>query len=89
MQDRAVSDRKTLIVRIKDPCNGKLIASVRDPKVKIGPYRDMDKIIDMQAHIENRTNPQFYKEMSPLNFDEKKLSWGAMLELIKSKEQQK
>ena len=49
----------------------------------------MEGVIDIKEHIESRTQPVFYKADPPLDFSDKRLSWGTMLELIKSKERQK
>ena len=45
----------------------------------------MDGIIDIKDHIDNRKLPQFYKGEPPLTFDNKKLTWATLLELIRSK----
>ena len=47
VHDRALIGRVTNLVRIKDPCTGLLIAEIRDPKVDINPYSNMDGVIDM------------------------------------------
>ena len=60
MQDRALN-RKTNLVKIKDPCTGNVLVTIRDPKHKIEPYKNMDGVVDIQDHIDNRKLPTFYK----------------------------
>ena len=89
VQDKALIGRLTNMVRIKDPGTGLLIASIRDPKVDINPYSDMNGVIDMQEAIENGTVPVFNPEVAPMSFDPKRLGWHTMLELIKTKKSKK
>ena len=56
VKDRALN-RMTSLIRIRDPCNGNLLATIRDPKCKIEPYKRREGIIDIQEHIEKRELP--------------------------------
>ena len=38
VQDKAFNGRLTDIVKIKDPCSGLTIATIRDPKVVVAPF---------------------------------------------------
>ena len=71
VQDRALK-RKTNLVKIMDPCNGNVLASIRDPKCRIIPYKDMEGIVDIQKiiqkHIDERKLPTFYKGEPALTF---------------------
>ena len=69
VQDKSIIGVKTNLVRIRDPCNGQLLAQIRDPKIAILPYQTMDGVIDIKDHIENRKLPHFYKGEVPLTFD--------------------
>ena len=51
VQDRAFK-RMTNLIKIRDPCDGKLLATIRNPKCKIEPYKTKDAIIDIQEYIE-------------------------------------
>ena len=42
----------TNLIKIRDPCDGKLLATIRNPKCKIEPYKTRDAIIDIQEYIE-------------------------------------
>ena len=89
VQDRAIIGRTTNLVRIRDPCTGHLIASIRDPKVDINPYSGTAGVIDMQDAIVNATVPVFNAEEPPMSFDERRLGWHTMLDLIKTKRSKK
>ena len=45
----------------------------------------MEGVIDIKDHINNRKLPHFYKGEVPMTFDNKKLTWATLLELIRSK----
>ena len=60
VQDRACK-RLTNLIKIRDPCDGKLLATIRNPKCKIEPYKTKDAIIDIQEYIEKQEIPKFYK----------------------------
>ena len=87
--DKSIIGVKTKLVRIRDPCNGQLLAQIRDPKIAIQPYQTMDGVIDIKDHIDNRKLPHFYKGEVPMTFDSKKLTWATLLELIRSKSRQR
>lgn len=53
MQDKSIIGLKTNLVRIRDPCNGHLLAQIRDPKINIMPYKTMEGVFDMKNHIDN------------------------------------
>ena len=76
------------MVTIRDPCTGNTLVQIREPKVKIKPYQNRTGIIDLNEHIENRQIPVFFKAEPPLDYSDKTISWGTMLELIKSKKKQ-
>ena len=73
------------MVRIRDPCTGNLIASIRDPKIDINPYSGQIGVIDMKEAIINASVPTFDVEEPPISFDDRQLGWHTMLELIKMK----
>ena len=47
VKDKAGKNEPTCLVKVKDPCSGWLIATVRDPKIDIDPYRDEHKLINL------------------------------------------
>ena len=47
MQDKALVGHKTNLVKIRDPCNGNIIVTLRDPKVNIEPYKSMEGVINV------------------------------------------
>lgn len=89
VQDRALVNRQTKLVKIRDPCNGHTIAVIRDPKIDIQPYSSMNGVIDLQGHIENSQPPIFFPAVQPIKYSDDKISWETMLELIKKRKQQK
>lgn len=89
MQDRAIIGRVTNLVRIKDPCTGHLIAQIRDPKIAIDPYQNSKNIIDMQGSIVNCVVPVFSASQVPVEFNESRIGWHVMLDLIKKKRTKK
>ena len=86
VQDRAIEDKMSNVVRVKDPCTGNTLVSIRNPQVKIKPYSSMDGVVDMEEHITNRRIPIFYKTELPLDFSNERTGWHNMLNLIKSKD---
>ena len=89
VQDRAIIGRMTKIVKIRDPCTGNLIASIRNPKARITSYTSMEGVIDMEDYIEKRKLPIFYSAVPPLTYSDAPISWDTLLELIESKKRQK
>ena len=89
VQDRAILGRLTQLVQIRDPCNGHIIASIRDPKVGIVSYKSEDGVIDLQKSIDTGVPPIFNRDELPMSFDCQTLGWHQMLDLIKSKEKKK
>ena len=47
VQDRAIKDSWTDQIRVKDPCTGQTLVVIKNPKVKIQPYKSMDGIVDI------------------------------------------
>ena len=68
IKDRAIEGRETTLVKIWDPCNGKLLASIRDPGMSIKPYTTKDGLVNMQEHIDNSKQPIFFKAEPPLRY---------------------
>lgn len=88
VQDRALK-RKTQLVKIRDPCNGNVLATLRDPKAKIDPYRNKHAIINIQEHIDKRELPKFYKGEPSIAFNQRKgISWKTLHDIIKAEERQ-
>ena len=86
VQDRAITGQLTNLVRIRDPVNGHLIASIRNPKIDIHPYKSHEGVIDMYEAIVNAYVPIFNAEEQPLQFDDRRIGWHVMLDLIKEKQ---
>lgn len=89
VQDRAIIGRLTNMVKIRDPCTGHLIVSIRDPKVDINPYSSSFGVIDMQDSIKNASEPVFNSEEPPMSFEARRLGWHTMLDLIRTKRSKK
>ena len=70
VQDNKTLNRMTDLIKIRDPCNGNLIVSIRDPKCKIEPYKTREGIINIQEHIEKRELPKFYKGQPSISYKE-------------------
>ena len=87
--DKAIIGSVSDYVQIKDPCTGNTMVVIRNPKVKIQPYKSMDGVIDMSEHVSKCKVPNFYKAEVPLQFGNERVGWHNMLNLIKSKERQK
>ena len=51
MQDRAIKGRTSEWISIKDPCTGNTLAVIKNPKVKIKPYKSMAGVVDMHEYI--------------------------------------
>ena len=66
-----------------------ILATVRDPKIKIANYKTTDGLVDINDCLENGKHPNFFPGDPPINFGDRKLHWDYMLDLIKSKERQK
>ena len=49
----------------------------------------MEGVIDIKDHIDKRKPPNFFKGEVPMTFDNKKVTWDTLLELLKSKDRQK
>jgi hypothetical protein len=76
----------TNLVRVRDPCTGLLLVSIRNPKIDINPYTSGAALIDMHEALDKQQVPIFNREQPPINFDSRRLGWHIMLELIKKKE---
>ena len=70
VQDRAIIGQLTNLVHVRDPINNNIIASIRNPKVKISGYKDVSGgMIDMKQAIEDQTIPNFGMNDPPLKYE--------------------
>ena len=82
VRDKAGKKEPTCLVKVKDPCSGWLIATIRDPKIDINPYLDEKKLINLQQMIKENKQPAFSQNATPMVFDNRPLDWHVMLEHI-------
>ena len=77
-------------MKVKDPCTGHTLAEIKNPKVKIQPYKSMEGVIDIQDHIANRVTPKFFEDEPPLNLghSDTVFSWPKLSRLISSDDTQ-
>ena len=77
------------IVKVRDPVNNRVIATIKNPQVKIEPFRDPEKNkIDLhQAIVDGVSNPLISSEPN-MKYKDRFKGWQEILQLLGEKQMQ-